>query len=184
MSVARISGPQLLDVPLWPPQTTVDQEGVGVSGDLRRDPGDETHQSGRQSLAYPEDPLEARKADLHLLPLSALLRALGHQQDAEIRQGLFQSLTPVGQISEEPASQMILPQVRSDEELFAQPNFGNVGGGKLVGEWHPVGSAESRCNFTPYTEKEPHLTQAAPSNPLECSTCLLGCKKTESSVES
>ena len=41
---------------------------------------------------------------------------------------------------------------------------------------------QMRCNFTPYTEKEPHLTQQAPSKALPCPTCL-GCK-TESKVES
>src|SRR5215216_5206312 len=41
---------------------------------------------------------------------------------------------------------------------------------------------QMRCNFTPYTEKEPHLTHAAPSKPTDCPTCL-GCK-TESKVES
>src|SRR5215207_177734 len=41
---------------------------------------------------------------------------------------------------------------------------------------------QMRCNFTPYTEKEPHLTQEAPSKPADCPTCL-GCK-TESKVES
>jgi len=34
MSVARISGPQVLDPPLRTPQKPIDQEGVGVSGDL------------------------------------------------------------------------------------------------------------------------------------------------------
>src|SRR5215212_2899104 len=41
---------------------------------------------------------------------------------------------------------------------------------------------QMRCNFTPYTENDPHLTQEAPSKPLDCPSCL-GCK-TESSVES
>jgi hypothetical protein len=41
---------------------------------------------------------------------------------------------------------------------------------------------QMRCNFTPYTEKEPHLIQEAPSKPLPCPSCL-GCK-TESKVES
>ena len=31
---------------------------------------------------------------------------------------------------------------------------------------------QMRYNFTPYTEKVPHLTQEAPSKPLECPTCL------------
>jgi hypothetical protein len=30
MSVARISGPQLLDVPLWSAQSAIDEEGVGI----------------------------------------------------------------------------------------------------------------------------------------------------------
>ena len=39
-----------------------------------------------------------------------------------------------------------------------------------------------RCSFTPYTAKEPHLVQVAPSKPADWETCR-GCK-TESSVES
>jgi hypothetical protein len=54
MSVARISGPQLLDAPLRPSEQPVDVEGVGVRADLGRDPGNETHQRGRQRLAEPE----------------------------------------------------------------------------------------------------------------------------------
>src|SRR5215207_764872 len=42
--------------------------------------------------------------------------------------------------------------------------------------------AHIRFNVTPSTEKEPHLTQAAPSKPADCSTWR-GCN-TESSVES
>jgi hypothetical protein len=38
------------------------------------------------------------------------------------------------------------------------------------------------CNFTPYTEKEPHLTQQAPSKALPWPTWV-GCK-TESKLES
>src|SRR3954447_26068955 len=45
MSVARISGPQLLYPPLRPPQATVEQESVSVGGDLRGDPAGQTHRT-------------------------------------------------------------------------------------------------------------------------------------------
>ena len=39
MSVARISGPQLLDLALRTTQHTVDEKTVGIGGDLGCDPG-------------------------------------------------------------------------------------------------------------------------------------------------
>ena len=39
MSVARISGPELLDAPLRTIQMPANQQGEGVGADLRRDPG-------------------------------------------------------------------------------------------------------------------------------------------------
>ncbi len=56
MSVAWISGPQVLDPPLRLPQEPVDQEGIGVGGDLGRDPGRKPHEGLRQRLANPERP--------------------------------------------------------------------------------------------------------------------------------
>src|ERR687898_3005987 len=66
--VLQGSCPQLLDAPLRTTQHPVDDERVGVGCHLRRDPGDQPHQGLGQGLPDPEDPLEARTADLHLLP--------------------------------------------------------------------------------------------------------------------
>ena len=103
MSVARISGPQVLDAPLRPAQHLVNQEGIGVGDHLRRDPGREAHQCFRQGLPEPELALGTGEDDLHLLPLPVLLGSLGHQPDAALRQGRLQRATPVGEVPEEPA---------------------------------------------------------------------------------
>ncbi len=103
MSVAEILGPQLLDAALSTIQMPVNQQGVGVGADLRRDPGGQPHERGGQSLAQTKDPLEARKSDLYVLPRSAPpLRSLGGQKDANLGQGLPQIFASVGQISQEP----------------------------------------------------------------------------------
>src|SRR5215203_6321126 len=68
MSVARISGPQLLDAPLRSAQEPVDVEAVGVRADLGRDPGRQPDERLGQGAIHPEGPLERREADLHLLP--------------------------------------------------------------------------------------------------------------------
>src|SRR5215203_1384966 len=66
MSVVRISCPQLLDAALRAPRNPVDVEAVGVSADLRRDPGSQPDERGGQSLAQTKDPLEARKSNLSI----------------------------------------------------------------------------------------------------------------------
>ena len=102
MSVARISGPQLLNAALRTTQQTVDEETIGVGCHLRRDPGGEPHEGGRQRLLEVELALETRQRYLHLLPLAVLSGAFGHQQDAGPCQGVFQRRAAVGQIPEEP----------------------------------------------------------------------------------
>ena len=77
MSVARISGPQLLDASLRMTQQTVDKETIDVGRHLRRDPGDQPHEGCCQRLFEAELALEARQRYLHLLPLSVLPGALG-----------------------------------------------------------------------------------------------------------
>src|SRR5215203_4485929 len=102
MYVARISCPQLLDVPLRPVEQSVDVEAVGVGGHLRRDPGGESHQRLRQRSAETESSLEGRKADLHLLPRSGTpLRSFGYQHDAALGEDLLERLGAVGEISTE-----------------------------------------------------------------------------------
>src|SRR5919107_681034 len=102
MSVARISGPQLLDAPLRTAQQTVEEEAIGVGRQLRRYPGDEPHEGSCQRLLETELPLEAGQRYLHLLPLSVLLGAFCHQQDPRLGKGILQRLAAVGQIPEEP----------------------------------------------------------------------------------
>ncbi len=54
-------------------------------------------------------------------------------------------LAPVGQeVPEEPACEAILlPEARgSGEQFLGQPDLGDVGGGELVGEGHPVRGAQ------------------------------------------
>ena len=71
--------PTLLDPPLRTTQHPIDQKGVCVSGDLSRDPGCHPDQGLSQCLSEPENPLQARKGNLDLLPgPTALLGLLGH----------------------------------------------------------------------------------------------------------
>src|SRR5919112_2933846 len=102
MSVARISCPQLLDVPLRPVEQPADVEAIGVGGYLRRYSGSESHQRLRQGSAETESSLESRKADLHLLPRSGTpLRPFGYQHDAAVGEGLLEHLGAVGEIPAE-----------------------------------------------------------------------------------
>lgn len=104
MSVAGISGPELLDAPLRTIQMPVNQQGVGVGADLRRDPGGQPYQGGRQRLPETKDSLQARKADLYSLPEPPPLAWFGTQEDAYLGQSLPQFLVPVGQVAQESAS--------------------------------------------------------------------------------
>src|ERR687898_2145199 len=67
MSVARMSGPKLLDAALRTTQQPVDVEPVGVGGDLRCDPGRQPSERLGQRALHPEDALEGSEAYLHLL---------------------------------------------------------------------------------------------------------------------
>src|SRR5215211_4557884 len=136
MPVAWISGPQLLDPPLWPAEETVDVEAIGVGRYLRRDPRSEPHQRLGQGLPQPEDPLEARKADLYALPLAALLGPVAHQQDAALGQSILQLLAPVGQVPEQPAPDL-LPQTRLGEQLLRQAYLRSIRRRELVGDGLP-----------------------------------------------
>jgi hypothetical protein len=59
-----------------------------------------TGESGGQGLAQTENPLEARKGDLDVLPQpdSPLLRPLAHQRNPQLGQLLLQRLAPVSKI--------------------------------------------------------------------------------------
>src|SRR5918994_75876 len=142
MSVVRFSCPQLLDVALRAPQHPVDQESVGVGRYLGRYPGGKPHEGGGQSLAQTEDPLEARKSDLYVLPRSAPpLGSLGGQEDAYLGQGLPQILTSVGQISQQPP-RYPLSQSSLVDEFLSQGDVRYVGRGQLVRDGHPVGRTD------------------------------------------
>src|SRR5215218_6693354 len=120
MCVARFSCPQLLDAPLRTIQTPVDQERVGVSRYLRRDPGSQPDQRGGQSLAQAEDSLQAGDGDLYVLPRPvAPFRALGSQEDADLCQGLPQILASVSQVSQELPHRFV-SQSRLVEEFLGQ----------------------------------------------------------------
>src|SRR4051812_41874803 len=99
MSVAGMSNPQLLDPPLRPAEETVDVEAISVDLNLCRDPGGEPY----QRLPEAEHPLEARKADLHLLPLAGLVGPLGHQQDPVLSQGVLRRFAALGVVAKQPA---------------------------------------------------------------------------------
>src|SRR5215207_10161201 len=106
MSVARMSGPQLLDAALRTTEQAVDVETIGVGRHLRRDPGDQAHKRLGKRPVHTEDALEGREAHLHLLadrwtPIGLFSR----QQDAALGQlSLKLSLklgAVVGQIPQE-----------------------------------------------------------------------------------
>jgi hypothetical protein len=133
MSVARISGPQLLDATLRTTQQTVDQEAIRVGCHLRRDPGDEPHEGGCQCLLTVELALEARQRYLHLLSLSVLSGAFCHQHDAGLCQSTFQRRAAVGQVPKELPCCPLL-QDRLGKEFLGQGDVRDVGGGELVGD--------------------------------------------------
>src|SRR5215207_9709724 len=142
MSVARISGPQLLDATLRTIQMPVNQQGVGVGADLRRNPGGQPYQGGGQRLPETKDPLQARKADLYSLPEpTPPLGWLGTQEDAYLGQSLPQFLAVVGQVAQESASHPLC-QLRLVDEFFGQSDVCDVCGGKLVGERNPIGGTD------------------------------------------
>src|SRR5215210_125032 len=157
MSVARFSCPQLLDARLRTTQTPVDQERVGVGCYLRRDPGCQPYQRGGQRLAQAKDPLEARDGDLYVLPGPvAPFRALGSQEDANLRQGLPQILASVGQVSQEPPRHFA-SQSRLGNEFLSQANVCDVGGGEFVGDGDAAGGAEEvQLNSVDAERTPPH----------------------------
>src|SRR5215212_11587251 len=102
MSVARISGPKLLDAALRTTQQPVDVEPVGVGGDLRRDPGRQPSERLGQRAFHPEDALEGREAYLHLLAdWWTTGRLLGGQQHPALGQFLPELPPAVGQVCQE-----------------------------------------------------------------------------------
>src|SRR5215212_10841687 len=152
------SCPQLLDVPLRTIQKPVDQERVGVSCYLRRDPGSQPHQRGGQRLAQAEDPLEAGDGDLYVLPRPVPpFRALGSQEDADLRQGLSQIFASVGQVSQE-RPRHFLSQSRLGEEFLGQGDVRDVGGGEFVGDGDTVGGAQE-------VQLDPVDAEASPAYP-------------------
>src|SRR5215213_228659 len=157
------SCPQFLDAPLRTIQMPVDQERVGVGRYLRRDPGGQPHQRGGQRLAQAEDPLEAGDGDLYVLPRPvAPFRALGSQEDADLRQGLSQIFASVGQVSQE-RPRHFLSQSRLGEEFLGQGDVRDVGGGEFVGDGDTVGGAQE-VQLYPVDRKG---TPAYPPGPFE-----------------
>src|SRR3954452_12428340 len=104
MSVARMSGPKLLDAALWTTQHPVDVAAVGVGGDLRRDPGGQARGRLGQRTFHPEDALEDREAHLHLLAerWATGVRLLGGQQHPALGRFLPERPAAVGQLSQKP----------------------------------------------------------------------------------
>src|SRR5215204_579512 len=135
MSVARMSGPQLLDAPLWPPEQPVDVQTVGVGCHLRRDPGDQTRERLVQRPVHAEDPLEDREAHLHLLAYRwAPIRLLRRKQDTAPGQLLPERAAAVGQISQEPPRDGTFLEIRIRQELAHEEHVRYVCGGHLVGD--------------------------------------------------
>src|SRR5215207_1378140 len=134
------SCPQFLDATLRAPQHPVEQKGVSVSADLRRDPGSQPSERCGQSLTQAKDPLEARKSDLYVLPHSAPpLGSLGRQKDADLCQGSPQILAAVGQVSQEPPRYPLPQSRRLVDEFLGQADVCDVGRGELVGDSTPIG---------------------------------------------
>ncbi len=122
----------------------------------------ETHQGSRQALPEPEPALEVRERYLHLLPLVALSGALGYRQDSHDSRGLLQSPTQVSQVSLEPTREVPV-QLRLLQQLLGKLDFGDVGGGELVGEGNAVGGADEVQLLQIDRERAPSL----PRSPLE-----------------
>ncbi len=81
--------------------------------------------------------IRIRDSDLYLLPDPASpLGALGRQEDAHFGQGFPQSLAPIGQVPQGPASP--LPQLRLGGEFLAQGDIRDVLKG---GEFIPASKA-------------------------------------------
>jgi hypothetical protein len=143
MSVARISGPKLLDAPLRSAQQTVDVQAVGVSADLGRDPARQPHQGSRQRPIHPEGALERREAHLRLLPHGGTtLRPFGRQQDAALRECLLQRPGAVGEVPEEPARTVTPPSLPSSKSSSTRSTSDVLAGVSSLGEGNPVGRAD------------------------------------------
>src|SRR5215210_1231524 len=143
MYVARISCPQLLDLPLETTQQTVDQERVGVGCDLRRDPPRQSYEGRRQRFAQAKDSLEARESYLDALPYSgSTLCPLGSQEDACFGQLLAQILAAVSEVCQEPPRYPVSQLLCIGQELFRELDIDDVGGGEFVGERNAVGRAQ------------------------------------------
>src|SRR5215208_5439355 len=118
MSVARMSGPKLLDTALRTTQQPVDVEPVGVGGDLRHDPGGQPSERLGQRALHPEDALEGSEAYLHLLAdWWATVRLLGGQQHSGLGQLLCELCAAVCQISQEPTGDDALIETCSGQKL-------------------------------------------------------------------
>src|SRR5215208_1435286 len=143
MSVARISGPQLLDAPLRPAHQPVDVEAVGVGGYLRRNPGDQPRKRLGQRPIHPEDALESREAHLHLLAdRRAPICLLGSQHHIANGQFLSECPAAIRQIPKEPPGDAVLPKSGLRQKLAHQEYVCGLCGGQLVGEGHAVGSTQ------------------------------------------
>ncbi len=157
---------------------------------LGRDRANQPHEGGgSQRLPQPEDPLEARKADLYSLPYPGPSGTgfAADQQDTRLGRLLLELLAPIGRVCEQFAGYYLLPEARTPRraQFFRRRNFRYVGRGKLLRERDPVGGAKQvQLNPVETPKEEPHLLThaAAPSEPADCSTWR-GCG-TESRAES
>src|SRR5919107_753925 len=141
MSVAKISGPQLLDVPLRPSEEPVHVQTVGVGCHLRRHPDRQPHERLRQCFAQPEDALEGGQAYLHGRP--GLPRASSRRSPPP---------NPLPQAVPAPGARPRRwpPSARR----------------KGARDWSSRG-----CEASPRRGRTiPHLTQCAPSKPADCFT--------------
>src|SRR5215204_1417094 len=159
MSVARNSGPKLLDAALRTTQQPVDVEPVGIGGDLRRDPGGQPSERLGQRALHPEDALEGSEAYLHLLAdWWATVRLLGGRRNIDIRKLICELCAAVCQISQEPTGDDALIETCSGQKLPHQEHIRDVGGCKLVGDGHAVGRADE-------VQLHPVESERSPPNP-------------------
>src|SRR5215208_6437404 len=133
MSVARMSGPKLLDTALRTTQQPVDVEPVGVGGDLRHDPGGQPSERLGQRALHPEDALEGSEAYLHLLAdWWATVRLLGGQQHSGLGQLLYELSAAVWQLPRAPAGDDARIEPGPGQTRPHQEHVRDVGLGQLV----------------------------------------------------
>jgi hypothetical protein len=144
--------PQLLDPTLRTTQAPVDQKRVGVGSYLRRDPPRQAGEGSGQGLSNSEDPLQARESDLYLCCL-----APGRLLERSVTKRMPKTrrvLPPIARCGRPDLPATCGPAPRSTSLRQAAPRAQERPPPRWRGSArsrsaHPIGVAQSRCNFTP-----------------------------------